>query len=326
MLNVRNIMKIIISLCLFFILTSCSSNPFSGQKNLTTITPMRTATPKPNPTTAPTSTAILQPKTPAEIDLDSFVFPFDVAQTISVWKQLDVLPKYQFFTYHINSRNSRDIPYNDPCGYHPGDLIMPIGSFTPYKDFNIEAKLPYSGILNRKWTTQGGDDGFTFFLGTSNGKKVYLNVYHTQKSNLLLDQALEQGDIFGSLNFTSKHGDWCEAPIHLTLFNPAPNGGTDFLGDDINLLDLSSYALPPMMKAVFNNKSKMVLIYEGENWCNMTSSQKIDKLLNETLKKARFCVDEEKVMYCGINQDFFGLNFTQYTYDERSIMLIPASE
>jgi hypothetical protein len=258
--------------------------------------------------------------------LESFAFPYDVSQVLAVWDELRVPAKYRYFTYHLVNRTNREIPYADPCGYHPGDLIIPLGTSKPLDNFTIDVKLPYSGKLVKKWLTEGKDDGFTFFIGNSEGKNVYLNVYHTTKSSLSVGQIFKQEDFFGSLTYTKNYGGWDETKVHLTLFNPAADGGTDFLGSNITPLDITSYALPPTMKAMFENRIKLLITYQGDNWCNMKSSQKISSILDKYLPNAGFCVDGAKVSYCGKNNLFQGINFTQTTYDERSVMLTPVNK
>ena len=291
--------------------------PFSTQ-TATLVLP--TSTLLPTATQIPTSTPV------PDVDLESFAFPYDVSQVTAVWEQLHFAAKYRYFTYHLVNRISRDIPYEDPCGYHPGDLIIPLGTTKPLDNFTIDVTLPYSGKLVDKWITQGGDDGFTFFIGNNHGKKVYLNIYHTTKSSLSVGQVFKQGDYFGSLTYTKDYGGWNETKVHLTLFNPAPNGSTDFLGSNITPLDITSYALPPTMQAMFVNHMKLLITYQGENWCNMTSAQKINAILGEYLPNAGFCVDGTKVSYCGKNDLFQGINFTQATYDERSVMFTPVNK
>ena len=204
----------------------------------------------------------------------------------------------------------------------PWDLIAPLGITYPLNNFLIDVKLPYSGELTDKWITDGNDDGFTFSIGTNANEKVYLNVYHTQKSNLSLGQSITQGEIFGSLTHTLNFGGWNETKVHFTLFNPAPDGNTDFLGN-IHPLDITSFMLPPTMQAMFTNNINLLITYQGENYCNMTSTQKINAILATYLPNAGFCVDGTKVKYCGTNASFKGLSFTETTYDERSIILVP---
>lgn len=286
----------------------------------TLTSPTITNTFSPTATQKPTETP-----TP-DVNLESFVFPYDVSQVMVAWDDLRVPAKDRYFTYHLVNRTNREIPYSDPCSYHPGETIIPLGTTKPLENFTIDVKLPYSGKLIDKWVTDGKDDGFTFFIGNNEGKKVYLNVYHTTKSNISVGQIFKQGEYFGSLTYTKNYGGWNETKVHLTLFNPAPNGSTDFLGSNITPLDITSYALPPTMKAMSENHIKLLIIYEGENWCNMKSSQKISTILEKFLPNAGFCVDKAKVSYCGKNELFQGIAFTQATYDERSVMLTPVNK
>jgi len=82
------------------------------------------------------------------------------------------------------------------------------------------------------------------------------------------------------------------------------------------------------MQAVYQYDLKLLLTYQGDNWCNMTSAEKINILLEKYLPEAGFCVDGNIVTYCGPREEFLGLTFTQYKvkFDDRSIMLTPYIE
>ena len=84
------------------LVTATASTVTSTNTLLPTATPSPTATPVP------------------DVNLESFVFPYDVSQVMTVWGNLQVPAKYRYFTYYIINRSSRAIPYSDPCGYHPG--------------------------------------------------------------------------------------------------------------------------------------------------------------------------------------------------------------
>ena len=326
----RKRMEFLLVLSSFVVLSGCMSSDNIQEDSPAlpppSAVPTRTHTPAVTP---PTPTAIPPTKTQApEVVLDEFAFPYDVQYVLDLWKELNVPNKDRYFTYHLVNRVNREIPYEDRCGYHPGDLIIPLGSTTPYDNFNIDVMMPYSGKLVRQWTTEGGDDGFTFYLGKNGGEDIYLNIYHTNVSNLSGGQYLNQGEIFGSLTYTNNFGGWNETKVHLTLFNPAEDGGLDFLGDEIQIIDITSLALPITMQAMYQYNQSLLLTYQGDNWCNMTSNEKINILLEKYLPEAGFCIDGNIVTYCGSKEELNGLRFTQYKwrFDDRSIMLIPLFE
>ena len=162
-----------------------------------TLVPTSTQTNTITPSTTPTSKPTLTPF--PNVNLESFVFPYNVPQLMKVWDQLNISWQNRYITYHINNRSDRSIPYENSCGYHPGDLICMLGSNTYYDNFLIDVILPYSGTLVDSWKTQGNDDGFTFFMGMNDDKKVYLNVYHTQVYRTILLVSLFNKEIFLAL-------------------------------------------------------------------------------------------------------------------------------
>ena len=298
------------------------------------ITPTVTPTASPTASLTLTSTNTQAPtKTPKptvtplpEVDLESFVFPYSVPHVMEVWNQLNVPQQNRHITFKIVNRIDRSIPYENSCGYHPGDLIDMLESSIYYENFLIDAYLPYSGILVDSWITQGNDDGFTFFLGKNDDKKVYLNAYHTQLSHNSINQQFQQGDVFGSLTYTRDHCNcgWYETKVHFTLFNPAPNGGLDFLRDVVNILDITRYALPPTMQAAYKYDLKLLITYEGPNYCDMSPQQKVDAILATYLPNAGYCIDGLEISYCGNNSGHNGERFEYYKWnDARSIMLTP---
>ena len=78
------------------------------------------------------------------------------------------------------------------------------------------------------------------------------------------------------------------------------------------------------MQAAYNYDLKVMITYEGPNYCDMTPRQKFDAILMTYLPNAGFCVDGLNVSYCGINSELSGENFTYTLWnDSRSIMLTP---
>ena len=282
----------------------------------TLISPTVTDTLSPTATFTPTATPI------PDVNLEFFVFPYDVSQVVSVWEQLNVPAQYKYFTYHITDRLDKSLSPDDPCGYHPGDAIIPIGSTKVLKDFVIDVKMPYAGKLKNSWIPGGGGEAFTFYIGQSGGKPAYLDMYHTTSSSFSRTEWIMQGEVFGFLSETMNYGGWNEAKVHFTLFNPSPSGGTD-LRQGATAIPLAPIALPSTLKAMYENNTKLLITYEGGNWCNMKSAEKISAILNEYLPNTGFCVDGAKVSYCGKNDLFQGIIFTQVKYDERSVMLTP---
>jgi hypothetical protein len=282
------------------------------------IPPTVTNTLSPTATFTPTTTPI------PDVNLESFVFPYDVPQVVAVWKQSNLPSQYRYFTYHITDRLDKSLNPDDPCGYHPGDAIIPIGSTKALSGFVIDVRMPYTAKLKNSWVPGGGGEAFTFFIGQSKGKSVYLDMYHTTSSSFSKTEWIMQGEVFGVLSQTMNYGGWNEAKVHFTLFNPSPSGGTD-LRQGATAIPLAPIALPPTLEQMFINNTKLLIIYQGDNWCNMKSAQKINTILEEYLPNAGFCVDGSKVSYCDKNDLFQGITFTQAKYDERSVMLTPVN-
>jgi hypothetical protein len=101
-----------------------------------------------------------------------------------------------------------------------------------------------------------------------------------------------------------------------------PGGGTD-LRQGATAIPLAPIGLPLTLEQMFIYNTKLLIPYQGDNWCNMKSAQKISTILEKYLPNAGFCVDKAKVYYCRKNELFQRITFTQGTYDERSVMLTP---
>jgi hypothetical protein len=191
--------------------------------------------------------------------------------------------------------------------------------------FDFPVYMPYDGELKRSWITEalgpnrGGDLGFTFYVGDKDSHQYYLGVYHTDISPLKIGDIVPAGQVFAHLNRAKDNGLW-ESKIHLTLLVD----GTDFMS--ANTADIAPYAIPPTLKAAHVHGENVVIRYEGPNYCNMTSPEKIEAILNDYLPNAGFCVDGSSVNYCGANSDFQGIAFTQQTLDERSVILYAPSQ
>jgi hypothetical protein len=296
-----------------------SSTPLPTVRN----TPIPTETPEPTktPTTIPTYTSTPKPtKTPLpQVKLEAFVFPFDVPQVVGVWD--DYPGTFRYFTYHITHRPD----HNDPCGYHPGDVIAPLGIIgRDISEFNIDVKMPYSGKLVNKWSPHGGGEGFTFELGQLNGRTVNLDSYHTSSSDLSLNQQVQQGNVYAHLDTTFRYDGLRGASVHLTLLYTGRNGAVDFMrAATSDILDLAAYALPPTLRAMYENDTDLLIVYEGASWCEMTQQEKIQAILSGYLPNAGFCIDGSRVNYCGSQEAYQGLAFSQYVYDARSVILQP---
>lgn len=159
---------------ILFVLSACTA----ASRNIPTPTGTTVSTLSQTATCAATATPI------PEIDLDSFIFPYDVPQVMKIWDQIGLSNKFRYISYHIANRPDRTIPYEDSCGYHPGDQISMLHSTNFFEDFLIDVKMPYSGKLKTSWITEGDDDAFVFFVGSKDGEEVYLNSYHTTQSNI----------------------------------------------------------------------------------------------------------------------------------------------
>jgi hypothetical protein len=289
--------------------TSTATPTSTGLPPTATKTPTITLAPKPTNTKRPTSTPL------PPVDLASFVFPFDVPQVVAAWDRFPGAARY--FTYHITHRPARD----DPCGYHPGDVIAAFGiSEQDVAGFNIDVRMPYAGRLARAWTPGGGGEAFTFELGQYKGRALMLDSYHTNRSRLSLGQVIRQGDVYAHLTTTFRYGGWRESKIHLTLFH-----GTDFMrAPTSDIVDLAPFALPAALQATHANLVDLVIIYEGAHWCRMSQEEKVQAILSVYLPGAGFCVDGARVRYCGTKEIYRGLLFTQTTNDARSVILRPA--
>jgi hypothetical protein len=90
--------------------------------------------------------------------------------------------------------------------------------------------------------------------------------------------------------------------------------------------DIAPYAIPPTLRAGSIHSQPVVIVYEGVNYCNMTSREKIAAILDNYLPDAGFCIDGNLVTYCGDIPDFQGLAFTQQAFDERSVILHAQSQ
>jgi hypothetical protein len=247
----------------------------------------------------------------------SFIFPYDLADIIA--QRANFPDSDPFLTYHITDRPDS----NDPCGRHPGDVITALGVYSqPTGEFEFTVALPYDGELVHRWITEsdgpnrGGDIGMTFYVGEMGGDQYYFDVYHTDVSDLAEGDIVQGGQVFALLNRPKDNGLW-ESKIHIAGLK----NGTDFMSTDT--IDISPYAIPPTLKAAHALSENVVLRYDGPNYCNMTTDQKIAVLLGPYLENAGFCVDGGAVNYCGDDPRFQGLSFTQETFDERSIILIP---
>ena len=90
-------------LSIILLISACTSKPtpYSAitlspsltKTDAATVIPSVTQTIKPTqtPTLSPTPTSI------PEVDLTTFIFPYNVGQTTSLWKQLNIPYKYQYF-------------------------------------------------------------------------------------------------------------------------------------------------------------------------------------------------------------------------------------
>jgi hypothetical protein len=276
----------------------------------TPIPPMETATLTATPTATPRP----------QFDPSSFVFPYDLADVLA--QRANIPYTDQFFTYHITDRPDA----NDPCGRHPGDILVPLGvNQQPAIAFDFPVVMPYDGKLERSWVTQvlgpnrGGDLGFTFYVGDMDGHRYYLDVYHTDTSQLEIGDFVPAGQVFAHQNRAKDNGLWVSV-VHLTLLVD----GTDFMSTQT--ADIAPFAIPPTLKVAHAIGENVVLRFEGPNYCNMDSPQKIAALLNDYLPNAGFCVEGNSVNYCGANPAFQGLAFTQQTFDERSVILYAQSQ
>jgi len=253
---------------------------------------------------------------------DSFVFPFDMAQVIAIRSQMPGVEPY--FIYHITDRPDS----NDPCGRHPGDCLIPLINVAgELDDFDIPVIMPYDGVLERSWVTDpvgehsGADLGFTFYVGDMGGHAYYLDVYHTDTSPLEIGDVVTAGQVFAHLNRAKfSFGPW-ESKIHITLLVD----GTDFMSTET--ADIAPFALPGTLKAAHLQGQSVAIVYEGPNFCNMTSPEKIARIVNDYLPNAGFCTDGALVTYCGSDPRFQGLSFTQRQlpphWDGRGIELVP---
>jgi hypothetical protein len=79
------------------------------------------------------------------------------------------------------------------------------------------------------------------------------------------------------------------------------------------------------MQAAYQNDLRLLIVYEGPNSCDMNAQQKIDAILSTYLPNAGFCIEGQRISYCGKNTNYNGLVFTYTRWnDSRSIMLRPS--
>ncbi len=248
---------------------------------------------------------------------ESFIFPYDLADIVD--QRAGISGADQFITYHITDRPDID----DPCGRHPGDVLVALGVYPQRpSEFEFTVAMPYDGELVHRWITEsdgpdrGGDIGMTFYVGEMGGDQYYFDIYHTDVSDLVEGDIVQRGQVIALLN-RPKYNTYWVSVIHITgLVN-----GQDFMSTET--IDISPYAIPPTLKAAHAISETIEMIYEGPNYCNMNTDQMIAAMLDRYLPNAGFCVDGGAVNYCGDDPRFQGLSFTQETFDERSIILIP---
>jgi len=78
------------------------------------------------------------------------------------------------------------------------------------------------------------------------------------------------------------------------------------------------------MQAAYKYDLKLLITYEGPNYCDMSPQQKVDAILATYLPNAGYCIDGLEISYCGNNSGHNGERFEYYKWnDARSIMLTP---
>ena len=305
-------------------LPSPTLNPEITQEisNPPTSTTIHTQTPDPSPspttTDAPTATITPAPTaTPVpQANLSSFVFPYDVPQILSLWEEYPSIDRH--IIYHITHRPE----LADPCGRHPGDIIIPITSGINLSGFSMDVLAPYSGELVKTWLDWRGEECLTLDIGYASNQKYHIDMYHTNTNTLARGGTIFGGNIIGALTNTYNNGGIEEAKVHLTLY--AGSELSDPLNENLapGAVDLFPYAIGPTLRAMYDANVQLLIRYEGANYCNMNSQQKIEAILT-LLVEAGFCVDGSTVTYCGSQDTFQGLSFRQSAYDQRTILLRP---
>lgn len=244
------------------------------------------------------------------------MFPYDVSQVVKIWDDNSVMARH--FIYHITHRPDQ----NDPCGRHPGDIIIPMTADSTLSGFGLNVIAPYSGTLVKNWKDWRGEECLTLDIGYASNIPYHFDVYHANTNTLGPGEFIQGGNFIGLLTNTYDNGGVEEAKVHFTLY--AGSGLSDPLREYLapGAVDLFPYAIGPTLRAMYDNNVQLLIRYEGANYCNMNSSQKIAAILDK-LADAGFGVDGSRLTYMGSLETYQGLIFTQSTLDERTVMLQP---
>lgn len=272
-----------------------------------------TYTPRPSETPTPTSSPTHTPRpthTPAPtevpLDLDSFYFPLDVNE-IKLEQPYGSTP----IEYKIATR-----PVDDPCGSHAGDGVSPAGlpQSAPVAP-NILVYSPYDATISNMYPAGGGGLTVVLKLGKDeSGVSYFLDIAHVDKFYFDVGDEISEGQLIAEMDTWRIHGGYYEMQLHLGM-------AKDFSNFDHpeNYQTLADILLPKLLTESSKHTEPVLFTYEGPNFCNMISYEKINALLHY-LETAGFTVTGNNI----VSDNKLGdLSFSWYQWDNRSILISP---
>ena len=303
-------------LCQYLFLHACSVPTIQATTTPSpTLTPTSTLTPTATPTEThtPTLTNIATPTItlspmPTEIPLDlySFIFPLDVNEI-----KLEQPPGSTPIEFKIATRDK-----DDPCGGHAGDIVSPVGLLnSPWTAPNILVYSPYDAVVYDICPAGGGGLTVVLSLGRDeSGVEYFLDIAHIDKFYYDVGDEISNGQLIAEMDTWRIHGDYYEMQLHLGL-------ARDFSGfpHPENYQIIAEILLPEMLSESKKFSTPVLFTYEGPNFCNMSSSEKINALFGY-LEKAGFSIMGNDILSGDGQREIL---FTWYQWDYRSILISP---
>jgi hypothetical protein len=296
--------QVLVGFVLLIAIFGCASNN-ATEVLATSNTPPPTMTQTLTPTKIPRPTNSPTP-TPVHIDFFDFMLPVDFTEILD-----ERHPYSAPITLHIAHRPDP----NDPCGGHPGDALE-LALYTPdnisaNEKVNFDVFAPYSGIVQNIYTEAGGGGAvITFYLGENNSTPSYLDIIHIDNVFVEENQWVEQGDKIAELTTFREHGSLI-IQLHLALARDR-----SAFDHPENYLDITPFLIPTLLLEARRTMMDIVITYEGPNYCNMNSLEKINALTGY-VSRAGYVVEGNEIL------DPNGNIFHWTKYDERSIKIKP---